>query len=1060
MKKKHRGLIVVLIIVIIVLALVLVMLGLDHFRVIDLPSPAQIKEAIINPQEEENETFQTLDGKFTDTKITDEKTAIKAAQEAAIKLHINGAADELKAESIDTVDGITYYRLQQLNGKTPIYGRAFVVMADSDGNAVGINTNCDAIKATSIYLDGYASLEEVSRSIKEKMIELTGDSNVEYTIVQEQSEWEDTICIYPDEGTSGGEYAYTLDIASEYGYYTFFVSQGSAKILHVKEASGYQKKFRADGQKEVHEFTAEGDMSGNRMISEMVDGTKLSVYTPDSDHKFDWYTSDSKRHIVAWNNGDKPDKSAVDVLANTTAIYNYYLNTFKRSSFDGDGVDIDLYVHTTGLKQSDSNDDFVNNAFFWNPLGQPFIAVTRRYSDSRNTIETDDYGCELDVIGHEYTHGVVSYTSGLEDTESNHVPSAINEAVADIMGYCAESSITGQRIDWKSSVRDSNKDTNKKPEQLYNAKDYVEGTEKTATDEHYASTIVSYAAYLMNTANRGTIGDRETAKLWYHTILMLPSDCTFEQLRSTVETAAENLNFTQDKKHTIASAFDEVGIKDKDDKYELREYNKDFKVKVFDDDGEAYGDYQINIDGIYNSGLWGLSWFGAFTEKYSKSFDSDDSGVSDLSLPDNGKYVLTLSDRNGSGEIYEKRFRTRKDADDKEMIFNTDYTTPSKGDDGGNGTQTGSSQRLSDERDIVLVLDHSGSMAGTPLDETKKASVKFVQTILGESANIGVVAYDETAYRVTDFSTDEQSLTDGINDIYEGGSTNISGGLEEADNMLSASHARKKIIVLMSDGLPNDGLQGDDLINYASDLKDKGYIVYTLGFFEYLTDEKPDAQALMEGIASDGCHYEVDSADNLVFFFNDVADQINGQKYIYIRIACPVDVTVSYDGETLDADNLRTDFGTLTFEENENDSESDEEVDEDDLVKVLRLKEGADYDVSIDGTGNGRMDYTIGFMDDNGDYSDMRKFNNIRINRRTQIDTVAKVADTSELKIDEDGDGKYELRLRAGRNGRGEEVKTPLVFYLMIVAALLLVAFVFILVIYVKITKRKAAKNG
>ena len=52
----------------------------------------------------------------------------------------------------------------------------------------------------------------------------------------------------------------------------------------------------------------------------------------------------------------------------------------------------------------------------------------------------------------------------------------------------------------------------------------------------------------------------------------------------------------------------------------------------------------------------------------------------------------------------------------------------------------------------------------------------------------------------------------------------------------------------------------------------------------------------MEGIDSEGCHYEVDSAENLVFFFHDIADQINGQKYIYIRIACPVDVKVTYNG--------------------------------------------------------------------------------------------------------------------------------------------------------------------
>ena len=32
-------------------------------------------------------------------------------------------------------------------------------------------------------------------------------------------------------------------------------------------------------------------------------------------------------------------------------------------------------------------------------------------------------------------------------------------------------------------------------------------------------------------------------------------------------------------------------------------------------------------------------------------------------------------------------------------------------------------------------------MAGTPLDETKKAATKFVKTILEEDASIGIVTY-------------------------------------------------------------------------------------------------------------------------------------------------------------------------------------------------------------------------------------------------------------------------------------------------------------------------------
>ena len=60
----------------------------------------------------------------------------------------------------------------------------------------------------------------------------------------------------------------------------------------------------------------------------------------------------------------------------------------------------------------------------------------------------------------------------------------------------------------------------------------------------------------------------------------------------------------------------------------------------------------------------------------------------------------------------------------------------------------------------------------------------------------------------------------------------------------------------MSDGEPNEGKVGEELIAYADQIKQSDITIYTLGFFESLGD-KSAAQALMEQIASDGCHYEL-----------------------------------------------------------------------------------------------------------------------------------------------------------------------------------------------------------
>lgn len=366
----------------------------------------------------------------------------------------------------------------------------------------------------------------------------------------------------------------------------------------------------------------------------------------------------------------------------------------------------------------------------------------------------------------------------------------------------------------------------------------------------------------------------------------------------------------------------------------------------------------------------------------------------------------------------------------------------------------------SDERDIVLVLDTSGSMSGTPMEETKNAATKFIDTVLEEDASIGIVTYEDSSEQLSDFSVDKNHLKEIVADISDGGGTNIESGLAEAKSMLDNSNAKKKIIVLMSDGEPNRGKEGEDLIAYADSVKSDDILIYTLGFFENMGGSKSAAQYLMEQLASDGCHYEVASADDLVFFFEDMADQINGQKYIYIRIACPVDVTVSYNGETLcsaeDNLNVRTDFGTLSFEDSENVTDANE----DDRIKVLRLKEGADYDVQIVGTGRGIMDYTVGFMDENGDYSDFRRFEDVKITKETVIDTVAAVSDESVLNIDEDGDGKYDLKLAAEENGYGEEVKTSVWIYVGIGAATVLLIIVILGVVKIHKTKKKGKVNS
>ena len=339
-------------------------------------------------------------------------------------------------------------------------------------------------------------------------------------------------------------------------------------------------------------------------------------------------------------------------------------------------------------------------------------------------------------------------------------------------------------------------------------------------------------------------------------------------------------------------------------------------------------------------------------------------------------------------------------------------------------------------RKVVLVLDASGSMDGEPMYKTKDAARRFVDQMDSIDAEVSIVEYSNYATVLSGFTKDKNVLYDAIDQLEPYDQTNIEDGLYQADQLLAQETADKKIIVLMSDGQPNEGLVDEDLIYYANTIKDEGDIIYTLGFFDYVEDLWY-SQYLMEQIATPGFHYEADDPNNLRYFFEDLGEQIKGARYMYIRIACPVDVIVTNGAETLSSTgenyNTRAEFGNLGFESNEYGDDT----------KVLRLREGEPYDIKIKGYDSGWMNYTINYMGDDGEYNDVRSFD-IEVNNKTVIDTVADVSSKTRLKVDNNGDGHYDATYVAGRNGYGELRKNnslPFIIILLVVALAVVVVY-------------------
>lgn len=140
-------------------------------------------------------------------------------------------------------------------------------------------------------------------------------------------------------------------------------------------------------------------------------------------------------------------------------------------------------------------------------------------------------------------------------------------------------------------------------------------------------------------------------------------------------------------------------------------------------------------------------------------------------------------------------------------------------------------QRADQPISLALVLDTSGSMSGSKMEDARKAAHRLVD-LLREGDDLSVVSFgsDVTTAelrRVTPES--RQAFHAAIDALQASGATNLSGGLQAGWTALrSASGARR--LMLVSDGEPTVGMQSDaELSNFVGRVHDDSITVTALG---------------------------------------------------------------------------------------------------------------------------------------------------------------------------------------------------------------------------------------
>jgi Ca-activated chloride channel family protein len=121
-------------------------------------------------------------------------------------------------------------------------------------------------------------------------------------------------------------------------------------------------------------------------------------------------------------------------------------------------------------------------------------------------------------------------------------------------------------------------------------------------------------------------------------------------------------------------------------------------------------------------------------------------------------------------------------------------------------------------RDIVLVIDRSGSMEGEKMQQAIDAA-SYVLEHLGDDDRFAVVDFSRSVHTFADEprpAEDADAGLDYVRDLAAGGNTNISGALERAMTFLDGD--RPGTVIFLTDGLPTVGIESaEGILELAED---------------------------------------------------------------------------------------------------------------------------------------------------------------------------------------------------------------------------------------------------
>ena len=171
---------------------------------------------------------------------------------------------------------------------------------------------------------------------------------------------------------------------------------------------------------------------------------------------------------------------------------------------------------------------------------------------------------------------------------------------------------------------------------------------------------------------------------------------------------------------------------------------------------------------------------------------------------------------------------------------------------------------------IVLVLDHSGSMAQDDrIGALKRAVASFIRAV-PEGSKVAVIGFSSEVKLICPFTTDRARILGAVSELQAEGGTRYYDAVAAALGLLTDETGRRAVLA-MTDGKDTMSFQAN-LATVIAKAQQLNLPVHTLGLGDELDEATRALKALAQ--ASRGQHYAAADADQLRSIYEEIARRL------------------------------------------------------------------------------------------------------------------------------------------------------------------------------------------